>query len=169
MQDELSLREVDRCDSPALVELFARPGIAAHLSPPPATIDEFNTWVAFSHKRRSQRRAACYTLLIDGREVAGLFMALRLEPQGHAEIGFAIAPHLWGTGVFLKAAGLYLPFLFEEWDVTTLIGRTLKRNERGVGAMRKLGATVIEQADRKGEPELIWTIEKADWERKQQE
>lgn len=159
-QGEVCLREVQPCDSAALVELFARPEVAAHLSPPPANVDEFNDWIALSHSRRSERRAACYTLLTGNSEALGLFMALRQEHEGHAEIGFAIAPQLWGTGVFSTATDIFLAFLFEQWDVTTLMGRTLQRNARGVGAMRKLGATVIERADRNGELELIWTVTK---------
>lgn len=163
---EVRLREVHPGDSAALVELFARPEVAAHLSPPPATIDEFNRWISLSQSRRSERRAACYTLLNGNSEALGLFMALRLETDGHAEIGFAIAPELWGTGVFMQAAALYLEFLFDQWDITTLIGRTLQRNARGVGAMRKLGATVIERADRNGELELIWTVTKDEYEQR---
>lgn len=165
-QGDVCLREVHPRDSAALVELFARPDVSAHLSPPPSTVDEFNSWIALSHSRRSERRAACYTLITGTGEVSGLFMALRLETDGHAEIGFAIAPQLWGTGVFVKATEIYLAFLFEEWDVTTLMGRTLQRNARGVGAMRKLGATVIERADRNGELELIWTVTRDEYEQR---
>jgi RimJ/RimL family protein N-acetyltransferase len=161
---DVCLREVDLRDAPALLELFGRPEVAAHLSPPPSSVEEFNGWIALSHSRRSERRAACYTLLTGNSEPSGLFMALRLEHEGHAEIGFAIAPQLWGTGVFVAATEIYLEFLFEKWDVTTLIGRTLQRNTRGVGAMKKLGATVIERADRNGELELIWTVTKDEYE-----
>ena len=165
-QGNVCLREVHSCDSAALVELFARADVSAHLSPPPASVGEFNTWIALSQSRRVEGRAACYTLLTGNKEASGLFMALRLETDDHAEIGFAIAPHLWGTGVFVTAAEIYLAFLFEQWNITTLIGRTMQRNARGVGAMRKLGATVIEQADRNGELELIWTITKDDYEQR---
>lgn len=164
-QDEVCLREVQLGDSAALVALFARPEVSAHLSPPPASVDAFNGWIDLSHSRRVERRAACYTLISNDHEVSGLFMALRLEAENHAEIGFAIAPHLWGTGVFVKASRIYLAFLFDQWNITTLVGRTLQRNGRGVGAMRKLGATVIDQADRNGEPELVWTITAAEWTR----
>ena len=165
-QGKVCLREVDLCDSAALVKLFARPEVSAYLSPPPASVEEFNDWIALSQARRSERKAACYTLRKSNSEALGLFMALRLEPDGHAEIGFAIAPELWGTGAFVTAADIYLAFLFEWWDVTTLMGRTLEQNARGVGAMRKLGATVIERADRNGEPELIWTIARDEYEKR---
>ena len=159
-QDEVCLREVDLSDAAALVALFARADVSAHLDPPPATIDEFGTWITLSQSRRAENRAACYTLLTGNQEVSGLFMALRLDGDNRAEIGFAMAPALWGSGVFQKAVGLYLEFLFTQWGVKTLVGKTLVRNARGVGAMRKLGAKVVDEAVRNGHPEYIWTLER---------
>jgi RimJ/RimL family protein N-acetyltransferase len=156
----IRLREVHLSDAAALTALFQLPEVAAHLDPPPATPAEFGAWIALSQSRRADDKAACYTLLNDRDEVSGLFMALRLEHPDRAEIGFALAPQLWGTGVFIKAIELYLDFLFDEWGVKMLVGKTLARNERGVGAMRKLGATVIETADRNGDPEYVWTLER---------
>jgi RimJ/RimL family protein N-acetyltransferase len=71
-----------------------------------------------------------------------------------------MAPALWGSGVFKRAVDLYLDFLFNEWGVKTLVGRTLVRNARGVGAMRKLGATIIEESIRNGQPEYTWTLQR---------
>ena len=158
--DAVYLREVHLSDAAALTALFARPEVAAHLDPPPATSEDFGAWISVSRLRREERKAACYTLLNRRHEVCGLFMALRMDPDDRAEIGFAISPALWGTGIFVKIATVYLDFLFNEWGVNTLVGKTLVRNTRGVGAMRKLGGTVIEQADRNGNPEFVWTIEK---------
>lgn len=158
--DGVRLREVHLSDAAALTALFQLPDVAAHLDPPPATPAEFGAWIALSQSRRVDRKAACYTLLTGKDEVSGLFMALRFEHPDRAEIGFALAPHLWGTGVFVKAIDLYLRFLFDEWGVKTLVGKTLARNLRGVGVMRKLGAKVIETADRNGVAEYVWTIER---------
>ena len=159
-QDDVCLREVRVSDAAALQALFAQPDVAAHLDPPPATSADFGSWIRLSQSRRADRRAACYTLLTGNQEVSGLFMALRLEGENRAEIGFAMSPALWGTGVFQKAVNLYLDFLFNQWGVTTLIGKTLVRNVRGVGAMRKLGAKVVEESIRNGQPEYIWTLER---------
>lgn len=156
----MRLREVHLSDAAALTALFQMPDVSAYLDPPPATIDDFGAWIALSQSRRANGRAACYTLLTGTDEVSGLFMALRMESMERAEIGFALRPQLWGTGVFLKAMNLYLDFLFNEWRVKTLLGKTLEQNNRGVGAMRKLGAKVIERSVRNGVPEFIWTIER---------
>jgi RimJ/RimL family protein N-acetyltransferase len=158
--DGIRLREVHLSDAAALTALFQMPDVSAYLDPPPATIAEFGSWIALSQSRRADGRAACYTLLTGKDEVSGLFMALRMGDMDRAEIGFALNPQLWGTGVFIKAMNLYLDFLFNEWGVTTLLGKTVERNERGVGVMRKLGARVIERSIRNEVPEFIWTLER---------
>jgi RimJ/RimL family protein N-acetyltransferase len=159
--DGIRLREVDPIDAAALTALFQLPEVSAYLDPPPGTIEEFAAWIALSQSRRADGKAACYTLLTGDGEVSGLFMALRTDHDpARAEIGFAMAPHLWGSGVFLTTIQLYLDFLFSQWGVTTLVGKTRALNGRGVGAMRKLGARVIEHAERAGYSEYVWTIEK---------
>jgi RimJ/RimL family protein N-acetyltransferase len=159
-RDDIRLREVDLSDAAALKTLFERPEVSAHLDPPPATIADFASWIALSQSRRAEGRAACYTLLKQG-EVCGLFMALRFENEpDRAEIGFAMAPHLWGTGVFQKTIDIYLDFLFTDWGVTTLVGKTQVVNARAMAAMRKLGARILEQTVRNGHEEYIWTIER---------
>ena len=161
-QDDVCLREVHVSDAAALLALFAQPDVSAHLDPPPATIADFGSWITLSQSRRADGRAACYTLLTGNQQVSGLFMALRLGGENRAEIGFAMSPALWGTGVFQKAVNLYLDFLFNQWGVTTLIGKTLVRNARGVGAMRKLGAKVIDESIRHGQPEYIWSLDRGE-------
>ena len=102
VRDGIRLREVHLSDAAALTALFQMPDVSEHLDPPPATIADFGSWIALSQSRRAEGRAACYTLLTGNEEVTGLFMALRFEDHDRAEIGFAIAPQLWGTGVFQK-------------------------------------------------------------------
>lgn len=159
-RDGISLREVDVCDAEALTALFQLPEVSKHLDPPPATVEDFGSWIALSQSRRVENRAACFTVLDQQNEVVGLFMALRFEDQERAEIGFAMSPQLWGTGAFQKAASVYLDFLFTQWGVKTLVGKTQVRNARAMGAMRKLGAIVLEETERNGHPEYVWTIER---------
>lgn len=159
VRDGIRLREVDLSDAAALTALFQMPEVSKHLDPPPATIADFGSWIALSQSRRAEGRAACYTLLTGRDEVSGLFMALRFEDQDRAEIGFAIAPHLWGTGVFQKSIDAYLDFVFNGWGVKTLIGKTQVANVRALGAMRKMGARIVEEHVRNGQPEYVWVID----------
>ena len=64
--------------------------------------------------------------------------------------------------MFQTAIDAYLDFLFTEWGVKTLIGKTQVRNVRALGAMRKVGAKVREEAERNGKLEYIWTLEPSD-------
>lgn len=160
VRDGVRLREVQPSDAAALNELFKRPEVSAYLDPPPATLTDFIGWIELSRSRRAEGRAACYTLITGNDDISGLFMALRFDEQNRAEIGFAMAPHLWGTGVFQSAINVYLEFLFNQWGITTLIGKTQIKNGRAVGVMRKLGATVLEEIVRNGHPEYVWSIEK---------
>ena len=159
-RDGIRLREVHLSDAAALTALFQIPEVSAYLDPPPGSIDEFGRWITLCTTRRAEGRAAVYSLLTGNDEVTGLFMALRFDDPHRAEIGFAMAPHLWGTGIFCRTIAIYLDFLFNEWGVNTLVGKTLANNERGVGAMKKLGATVIDTNDKNGVDEFVWTIEK---------
>ena len=159
-RDGIRLREVHLSDAAALTALFQMPEVSKHLDPPPATVADFGSWIALSQARRADGRADCYTLLTGNDEVTGLFMALRFEDEDRAEIGFAIAPQLWGTGVFQKSIDAYLDFLFNQWGIKTLIGKTQVSNVRALGAMRKAGARVIEQNVRNGHAEYVWTIER---------
>lgn len=159
-RDDIRLREVHLSDAAALSALFQLPEVAQYLDPPPQTIADFGAWISLSHSRRADDRAACYSLITGKDEISGLFMALRFEQRERAEIGFAMAPHLWGTGVFQKAIDLYLDFLFTHWGVKCLVGKTQVRNARAMGAMRKVGATVIEENERNGNREYVWTIER---------
>jgi RimJ/RimL family protein N-acetyltransferase len=160
VRDGIRLREVHLSDAAALTALFQLPEVSKHLDPPPATIDDFGNWISLSQSRRAEGRAACYTLITGREEISGLFMALRFEDPERAEIGFAMAPHLWGTGVFQTSIDVYLDFLFGEWGVKTLVGKTQVSNVRALGAMRKVGAKLIEQNVRNGHPEYVWTIER---------
>ncbi len=157
------LREVREADAPALTALFARPEVSAHLSPPPATVDAFVEWIRLFQSKRADGQATCYALIEQADQPAGIFMSYRANPaEPAAEVGFAMAPHLWGTGIFCPTAQVFLDFLFAEWNVTALTGRTLVRNHRALGAMRKLGAIIVEETERDGKPELIWTIRRDD-------
>lgn len=156
---KVKLREVSAEDAAALTALFATEEVSAFLSPPPATVDEFTTWIGLSRARHAENKAACYSVFTGEGQLVGLFMCVRGTPtEDTAEIGFALSPTVWGTGLFRETADLYVTFLFKHWTLPTLTGRTLARNHRGLGAMRKLGATIVEQTIREGEAEFVWQI-----------
>jgi RimJ/RimL family protein N-acetyltransferase len=116
-----------------LTALFQLPEVSKHLDPPPATVADFGSWIALSQSRRAEAARPATRSSPATTKVSGLFMALRFEEPDRAEIGFAIAPHLWGTGVFKKSIEVYLDFLFNDWGVKTLVGKTHVGNVRAHG------------------------------------
>ena len=161
MRGGVRLREVHLSDAAQLTTLFQRREVSQHLDPPPATVPDMSGWITTTLSRRAEGKAVCYTVITGNDEISGLFMALRLDEAEKAEIGFAMAPHLWGTGAFQSAIGVYLDFLFNEWGIKTVIGKTQITNVRAVGVMRKLGATLEDEIVRNGHPEYVWFIEKS--------
>ena len=55
---DVRLREVHLADAAALNALFKKPEVSKHLDPPPASIDEFTSWIELSLERRAKNRAA---------------------------------------------------------------------------------------------------------------
>lgn len=163
MLGNIRLREVREGDACDLADLFADAQVADQLSLVPTSAEDFIDWIQLSSARRSEGRAACYIVQL-GPAMSGLFIASRptaVAPT--AEAGFVLAPHLWGTGVFTTASRLMISSLFDRWDLTGLTVRTLARNHRGMGAMRKLGAKIIDRTMRGTEPELVWMIARESW------
>ena len=126
MRDGIRLREVHLSDAAALTALFQMPDVSKHLDPPPGNdrgLRDLDRAQPVAPRRRPRRLLHAAHRCKD--EVTGLFMALRFEDIERAEIGFAIAPQLWGTGVFMKIdRRSTCDFLFNEWGVKTLIGKT---------------------------------------------
>ena len=160
---QVSLREVRVEDAGALAALFAEPLVAAHLSLLPTTREAFVDWAHLSHVRRLEGRAACYSVGVEG-AVVGLFIASRVSASADsAEAGFALAPDHWGTGLFPTAATLFISSLFGRWGLAQVTVRTMVRNYRAIGAMRKLGAEVIDDRRHGAETEFVWAIAQGAW------
>ena len=140
-----------------MTALFQLPEVSKHLDPPPATIADFGSWIALSQSRRAEGRAACYSSSPATTRCRAPLYGSPLRADRCQEIGFAIAAPL--GGVFKEVVEDYLDFLFNAW-ASTLVGKTHVSNVRAMGAMRKVGAKVIEETVRNGQAEYVWTIER---------
>src|SRR5262249_55553990 len=88
---------------------------------------------------------------------------------GIAEWGFALGSPFWGTGIFLESAELVLDFVFGPLSVRRLEARAAVMNERGNGALLKVGAveegTLRESFLRHGQSfdQVLYAILADDW------
>ena len=138
----LKLRELHKSVAPSLYEDFTRPEVRPYMWAPPPTVAAFESYIAWTHSERQEGKYIGYALVPRGEERArGVFELRRLQPGFlRGELGFVIAPALWGTGAFDEAARLLLDFAFQVVKVHRIEARAAVDNARGNAAMRKLGA-----------------------------
>jgi ribosomal-protein-alanine N-acetyltransferase len=156
----VTLRELRDGDARALFVMLTTDEVTRFISPPPATVEGFERFIAWSHRQR-----------VAGSDTAiGLFQIRSLEAEfGTAEWGFAIAPEFWGTGMFRDGAQLAVGFAFTTLGAHRLEARSVLANGRGNEALRKLGAVregILRKSFlRHGEyhDQALWTLLAEEW------
>jgi RimJ/RimL family protein N-acetyltransferase len=138
----VTLRELRMSDAPSLFALLTTEEVARFISPPPATVEGFERFIAWTLRQRTAGAYACFAVTVKGFDTAiGIFQVRELEPGFRtAEWGFAIGSPFWGTGVFADGAELVLDFVFDTLGVHRLEARAAVHNGRGNGALVKMGA-----------------------------
>ena len=138
----LKLRELQKSDAPALFAEFTRPEVRPYMWAPPPSVAAFESYIDWTHSERQEGKYIGYALVPRGQEQArGVFELRRLQPGFlRGELGFVLAPALWGTGAFDEAARLLLDFAFQTVKVHRIEARAAVDNARGNAALRKLGA-----------------------------
>jgi RimJ/RimL family protein N-acetyltransferase len=171
------LREPRAGDATALFSLLCTDEVSRFLSPPPATVEAFERYVSWTRRQRAAGQHVCFGVVPLGADAPiGLIHVRALAPAfSTADWGFAIGSEFWGTGLFAEAAELILDFTFDVLGTHRLEARAALCNERGNGAMRKLGAEregVLRDAFlRNGEylDQVLWSILHDDWKKQQQQ
>ena len=169
--DIVSLRELRTSDAPALFAALTSEQVARFISPPPATVEGFERFIAWAIRQRQDGQYLCFAMVPHGTDTPiGIFQVRSLESAfGTAEWGFALAVEFWGTGVFLDGARLVVDFAFDVLGTHRLEARAAVKNGRGNGALRKLGAVqeglLRRSFLRHGEylDQVLWTILAEDW------
>lgn len=167
----VTLRELEMCDAPSLFASLTTEAVARFISPPPATVEGFEKFIAWTHRQRVEGLYICFAIVPRGSDAAvGLFRVHTLATDFRtAEWGFALASEHWGSGMFPEAAQLTLKFAFDVVGVRRLEARAALANGRGNGALQKIGAkqeAVLRAAFmRHGElfDQALWTILESEW------
>jgi RimJ/RimL family protein N-acetyltransferase len=165
------LRELRAPDAQALVSLLTTADVARFISSPPASVQDFESFIAWTHAQRAAGTYACFAVTTKGHDEAiGIFQLRATEPRFQtAEWGFALGAPFWGSGVFEEAAELVLGFAFQMLNVHRLEARAVVQNGRGKGALLKIGAVqegVLRKSFLKGTVYLdqaLFTILDDDW------
>ena len=167
----LTLRELRVTDAPSLLALLTTEEVARFISPPPTTLAEFEGFITWAQRKRQAGTYVCFAVVPEGSDTAvGIFQLRALTDDfSTAEWGFALGSPYWGQGLFLEGAMQVLRFAFETVGVHRLEARACVENDRGNGALRKVGAVregVLREAFRKNghhHDQNLWTILRHQW------
>lgn len=169
----VQIRPLSLIDAESLWALLRTDSAARFISPPPATVEAFEHFIAWTQGQEAERRHLSFAIVPGDRDRAAGLIQVRFpsEDLGCAEWGFALGERYWGTGLFPATAHLVLRHLFEAVGVQQLQARCVVVNGRGNGALRKLGALKVgidpAAFARGGErlDETIWYLDAAEWRR----
>jgi RimJ/RimL family protein N-acetyltransferase len=167
----VSMRELRPGDAPSLFAALSNEQVTKFISPPPATVQGFGSFITWAIRQRQSGQYVCFAVVPHGSDAAvGIFQVRSLEPAfGTADWGFALAPECWGTGMFADGAELVVDFAFEVLGAHRLEARAALENGRGNAALRKLGAVqegVLRRSFfREGEylDQALWAILPEEW------
>jgi RimJ/RimL family protein N-acetyltransferase len=167
----VTIRDLRMSDAKSLFSMLASHEVARFISPPPSTVDGFERFIEWTHRRRDEGSYLCFAIVPEGYDDAVGIIQVRQLDLGWdtAEWGFAIGAPFWGTGAFLESARLVVDFVFETIGVHRLEARAAVRNGRGNGALGKLGAVreglLRKSFLRDGEylDQVLWSIVREDW------
>jgi RimJ/RimL family protein N-acetyltransferase len=167
----IRLRELKLSDAASLHALLTTAEVTRFISPPPATVEGFERFIAWTQRERAAGAYVCFAIVPEGSDTAvGLFQIRQLDPSFEtAEWGFALAQTFWGTGVFAAAAPAVVDFAFGSMQIKRLEARSSVENGRGNGALRKIGATreaYLQRSflkDGRYQDQLLWSIRAEDW------
>lgn len=165
-----TMRELTVEDAPSLFANLTKEEVARFISPPPTTVEGFESFILWTRKRRAEGKLACFGIVPAGETKAVGMFQVRLMADGEvAEWGFAMGSAFWGSGIFLACARRMLCFIFTQLRVARLEARSVVENGRGNGALRKVGAkqeTVLSGSfERHGKKydQALWIITARGW------
>lgn len=109
---------------------------------PPPSPAAFERFIAWTQSERAEGKYICYGIVPQGEaDAIGVFELRQLQPGFfRGELGFVMAPRLWGRGAFIEGVRLVLDFGFRVVKIHRIEARAAVDNERGNAALRKIGA-----------------------------
>ena len=160
------IRELRTSDADSLFAILTTEDVSRLMSAPPATLDGFERFIAWTRRERAEGLSVCFGIVPRGEPSAVGVIQVRARDTRWdvAEWGFAIGSQYWGTGLFMAAARARLDFTFGALGVVRLEARAAVNNGRGIGALMKLGAReegVLRRSLRvRGEclDQALWTL-----------
>jgi len=140
--ERLTLRELRLSDAASLFTELSSPEVRRFMWAAPPSADAFTQFIDWAHAERATGKYICYGIVPRGEvDATGVFELRQLQPGFvRGELGFVMAPRLWGRGLFPEGARLVLDFSFRVVKVHRIEARSAVDNARGNAALQKMGA-----------------------------
>ena len=173
----VTLRALRARDAHALVAHLNDPEVVRYIAAPPTNVATMARFVRWTHAERRRGMLRCYGIVPAGTAMpVGIVQVWPIERDfSTAEWGFALGRAYWGSGVFRRAARLFLDALFSEVGVHRLEARAVDVNARGNRAFARLGATrdgLLRSGFRDGScyrDQIMWSILAPEWQARRRE
>ena len=171
LPERITLRELRPTDADALYAELDSPEVRRFMWAPPPNAAAFERFIEWSYTERAEGKYVCYGIVPHGEVLAaGVFELRQLQPGFfRGELGFVMAPRLWGSGAFTEGARLLLDFGFHVVKIHRVEARAAVDNDRGNAALGKIGAHREGRLKaaflREGVyvDQYLWAILKTDW------
>jgi RimJ/RimL family protein N-acetyltransferase len=108
------------------------------LLPRPYTEHDGEEFVAQAILRDWSSFGPQFAITLEGRAIGGLNLRLR-QPEGSAEMGYAIARPFWGQGLTAEAARAVIDWAFPAYDLAKVFAYANVENSQSRRVMEKLG------------------------------
>lgn len=137
----LSLRELREDDTDALLAVYGNERATEHLSFEPRTREQVGVIVADTIRQASLEPRTVYGLAITPAGNPGLigYGRLAVEPHRAGQIGFALGPEYWGTGLGVETVRLLLDLGFRQLGLHRIWGARSPKNLASATVMLKNG------------------------------
>ena len=138
----VTLRELRASDAPALFAALTNEQVSRFISPPPSTVDGFETFIAWTHRQRAAgSTSASRSCRADRTPRSACFRCARSSRRSAPPSGASRWRRSSGARACSSTARkLVVDFAFDVLGAHRLEARAAVKNGRGNGALRKLGA-----------------------------
>ncbi|HTI64277.1 MAG TPA: GNAT family N-acetyltransferase [Gemmatimonadaceae bacterium] len=87
------------------------------------------------------------------------------QPEGWPgfELGWALAPEVWGRGYATEGALAALRFAFTTLDRPRVLSLVSPQNIRSAGVARRIGEQIVDRIELRGKPADVWAIDRSTW------
>jgi len=171
IDDAVTLRALRQSDAPSLLHHVSDARVLQYITASPATVDGFRRYVRWTHAQRRRGGLVCFGIVpARATKAVGVIQVWPIEPDfSTAEWGFALGASFWGSGLFPRAARMFVDAVFSHLPVYRLEARSVDVNIRGNRAFERLGARrdgMLRGAFHDGDvvrDHVMWSILAPEW------